>query len=147
MQQMVQKDRELQEQQATADQLRRQFASDSANQSPELGSDAARAEGLVQARKQEYAQLQTQADRKAKMVRYLSDQLQERSEDVREAQQLMTTEVGTDGSAWTVKERAARWVPLSFAHAIAFMMTSSLSLDQQHACPMRKHCLWQEASD
>lgn len=126
MQQMVQKDRELHEQQAIADQLRRQFASDSANQTPELGGEAARAEGLVQACKEEYAQLQMQADRKAKMVRYLSDQVQERSEDVREAQQLLTTDVGKNSAARTVKERAARYFPgpKCAGHCIHLMVSS-----------------------
>ncbi|KAK9822139.1 hypothetical protein WJX74_010406 [Apatococcus lobatus] len=108
MQQMVHKDRELHEQQNIADHLRKQLAADPVNQSPELRGDAARAAGMVQACKQEYAQLEIQADRKARMVRYLSHQVQERSEDVREAQQLLTTQGTHDAAERTVRERAAR---------------------------------------
>ena len=129
MQQMVQKDRELHEQQAMADHLRRQFASDPANQSPELGGDAARAEGLVQACKQEYKQLEVQADRKASMVRYLSDQVQERSEDVREAQQLLTTEDGRqDAAVGAVRDRAARSTscPTARPAVMVYLMSTGL---------------------
>lgn len=106
MQQLVQKGRDLHEQQQKA--VGHQGKPGAlASEHPEAAGLAALADAQVHASKQEYEQLQQQADNKARMVRYLSDQVQERSEDVWEAQQLMG-DSSSSGAARTVKERAAR---------------------------------------
>ena len=105
MQQLVQKGRDLHEQQQKAG-LQRQPAS-LASEQPEAGADASMEDGRLQASKHEYKELQQQADNKAKMVRYLSDQLQQRSEEVWEAQQLLA-ETSNGAASKSMKERAAR---------------------------------------
>ncbi len=125
MQQLVQKGRDLHDQQQRAASLQKQPAlAASESDMPESAALAAIMRAEVEASRQEYEQLQQQADNKARMVRYLSDQVQERSEDVREAQQLMSDN-SRDASAKSVKETAARY-PSAQARHLPFHCVSLL---------------------
>ena len=107
MQHLVQKGRDLHEQQQKVASLQKHCASLNSDQPMPEHSALAVLAGQAQGSKREYEQLQRQADNKARMVRYLSDQVQERSEDVWEAQQLMRNN-SHDADAESVKQRAAR---------------------------------------
>ena len=112
MQQLVEKGQELKQQQEAAARLISPQPSGAAQPDVEHRFDSHAADAFAAAAhlgvsQREYAKLQTQADWKARMVRYLSDQVQERSEDVREAQQYMADDQN-DLAVNSVKERAAR---------------------------------------